>query len=70
MDKIVNTLVGLGVPGLVLLVAMHVAGYAGGATLTVALASIGPGGMVAGIGVLVCSRAFCETAARRAGQGG
>ncbi len=30
IDEIVNTLVGLGVPGLVLPVAMHVAGYAGG----------------------------------------
>lgn len=53
MDKIVSKIVGLGVPGLILLVAISIAGPAGGAAITVALSSIGPGGMVAGVITLV-----------------
>jgi hypothetical protein len=52
-DKVINAIAGLGVPGLVLVVAMSVAGYAGGAALTTALAALGgPLGMLGGIAVL------------------
>jgi|SRR5215469_1841263 len=54
LDAVVRGLVGLGVPGLVLLVATAVSGYAGAAAITTALAAMGgPGGMIGGIGVLV-----------------
>ena len=52
-DKIVGTIAGLGVPGLVLLIAMSVAGWAGAAALTAALAALGgPLGMMGGIAML------------------
>lgn len=64
-DKLVSFLVGLGVPGLVLVVAVYVAGVAGGAAIVVALATLGgPLGMLGGIallGVLVLiSKALAE----------
>lgn len=53
MDKLVNKIVALGVPGLVLLIAMHLTGFAGAAALTAALASLGgPLGMLGGLAVL------------------
>ena len=53
-QKAVQTVVGLGVPGLVLLVAVSTSGYAGAAALTAALATLGgPFGMLAGIGTLL-----------------
>ena len=53
MDKIVNKIVSLGVPGLVLLVAMAVSGWVGAAAITSALAMLGgPFGMLGGIAVL------------------
>lgn len=53
MDKIIEKIVGLGVPGLILLVTISASGYAGAAALTTALAAIGgPLGMLGGIGVL------------------
>ena len=52
-DKIINTIAGLGVPGLVLLVAMALSGWAGAAALTTALAALGgPLGMLGGVGLL------------------
>ena len=52
-DKLVSFLVGLGVPGLVLVVAVYVAGVAGGAAIVVALATLGgPLGMLGGIALL------------------
>lgn len=57
MDKLVSIIVALGVPGLVLLVAMSATGFAGAAALTTALAVLGgPLGMlggIAGLGSLV-----------------
>lgn len=54
MDKIVDKIVALGVPGLVLLVAMAATGWAGAAAITTALAVLGgPLGMLGGIGVLL-----------------
>ena len=53
MDKIVSKIVALGVPGLVLLVAMAVSGWVGAAAITTALAMLGgPFGMLGGIAVL------------------
>lgn len=53
MDKLVEKIVGLGIPGLVLLVAISASGYAGAAALTTALSTLGgPLGMLGGIGVL------------------
>ena len=53
MDKLVDKIVALGVPGLVLLIAMSATGWAGAAALTTALAALGgPLGMLGGIAVL------------------
>lgn len=53
MDKLIEKLVGLGVPGLILLVAISLSGYAGAAAITASLATLGgPLGMIGGIGVL------------------
>ncbi|WP_437277192.1 hypothetical protein WME90_39060 [Sorangium sp. So ce375] len=54
MDKIVDKVVALGVPGLVLLVAMAATGWAGAAAVTTALAALGgPLGMLGGIALLI-----------------
>jgi len=54
MDKIVDKIAALGVPGLVLVVAMAATGWAGAAAITAALAALGgPLGMLGGIAVLV-----------------
>jgi hypothetical protein len=53
VDKVVEKLVALGVPGLVLLVAIATRGVHGGAALVAALAFLGgPLGMLGGIAVL------------------
>lgn len=52
MDKIVSKIAALGVPGLVLMIAISATGLAGGAALTAALAALGPGGMIGGIATL------------------
>lgn len=53
MDQLVDKIAELGVPGLVLLVAMAVTGWAGAAALTTALAVLGgPFGMLGGIALL------------------
>jgi len=54
MDKLIDKIVALGVPGLVLLVAMSATGYAGAAAITTALAALGgPFGMLGGIAMLI-----------------
>ncbi len=54
MDKIVDKIAALGVPGLVLVVVMAATGWAGGAAVTTALAALGgPLGMLGGIGLLI-----------------
>ena len=55
MDKIVSKIAGLGVPGLVLMVAINATGLAGAAASTTALAAIGPRGMLGGIAGLMVS---------------
>lgn len=52
MDKLVSKVAALGVPGLVLVVAIGATGFAGGAAITTALAALGPGGMIGGIATL------------------
>lgn len=52
MDKIVSKIVALGVPGLVLLLAIGATGYVGAAAITAALWAIGPFGMIGGIATL------------------
>ena len=53
INRVVEIITGLGVPGLVLLVAMSVSGWAGAAAITTALATLGgPLGMLGGIAAL------------------
>jgi hypothetical protein len=53
MDSVVDRLAALGVPGLVLLVAIATTGVSGGAAIVAALAFLGgPFGMMGGIAVL------------------
>ena len=49
MEKIVSKLAALGVPGLVLLIAVSTSGLAGGAAIIAALSTLGPGGIAGGI---------------------
>ena len=43
MDRIVNKIAGLGVPGIMLMVAISMTGLSGAAAITAALALLGPG---------------------------
>ena len=52
MDKVVEKIAALGVPGLVLLIAINATGLTGAAAITAGLAAIGPGGMLGGIAIL------------------
>jgi hypothetical protein len=53
MDKVVAKLVALGVPGIVLLIAVATSGLAGGAAIVAALAFLGgPFGMLGGLALL------------------
>src|SRR5690242_20926998 len=53
-QKTVSNLVGLGIPGLILLAVIATTGYAGAAAITTALATLGgPFGMLGGIAALV-----------------
>lgn len=52
MEKIISKVAALGVPGLILVVAMAATGLTGAAALTAALAALGPGGMIGGIVLL------------------
>ena len=50
MDKIISKIAALGVPGVVLIVALHATGYAGAAAMTTVLAAMGgPAGMIGGV---------------------
>ena len=52
MDKLLSVVAGLGIPGIVLVVAMTGTGLTGAASITAALALLGPGGMIGGITTL------------------
>ncbi len=60
MDKIVNKIVGLGVPGIMLMVAISMTGLYGAAAITAALTLLGPGGMIGGIATLLVSGAIAS----------
>lgn len=49
MDEIIRKIASLGVPGLILLVAIELTGLPGAAAITTALSALGPGGMLGGI---------------------
>ncbi len=55
MDKIISNIAALGVPSLILIIAIEATGLTGAAAITTALASLGPMGMVSGVGVLIIS---------------
>lgn len=52
MEKIVSKIAALGVPGLVLVIAISATGLSGAAAITAALAALGPFGMLGGIATL------------------
>ncbi|MGC9455224.1 MAG: hypothetical protein ACP5HU_10220 [Phycisphaerae bacterium] len=67
LDKIVSKIAALGVPGLVLVVAMAASGWAGGAATVTALAVLGgPLGMLGGI-ALLCVLALISNALTKYG---
>lgn len=49
MDEFVRKAAGIGLPVVVLLIAMATTGFTGAAAITAALAMLGPGGMIGGI---------------------
>ncbi|MGQ4647217.1 hypothetical protein [Lyngbya aestuarii] len=49
MDEAVRKIAALGLPGVILLIAMATTGFTGAAAITAALAMLGPGGMIGGI---------------------
>ena len=53
MDKIINKVAGLGIPGVMLMVAISMTGLSGAAAMTAALALLGAGGMLGGIALLL-----------------
>ena len=67
MDKVIETIAALGVPGLVLVVAMSATGFAGAAAITTALAALGPGGILGGI-VLLGAIGLVSTAIAKYGS--
>lgn len=53
LDKVIDKVVGLGVPGLVLIIAIEATGLAGGAAIVAALSFLGgPFGMIGGFAAL------------------
>ncbi|GET43571.1 MULTISPECIES: hypothetical protein [Microseira] len=53
MDEVIRKVAALGLPGVLLAIAIATTGFAGGAALTTALAALGgPFGMIGGIAVL------------------
>ena len=52
LDEIISKVAALGVPGLVLVVAISATGLAGAAAITAALSMLGPGGMIGGVATL------------------
>lgn len=60
MDKIVEKIVSIGVPGIMLMVAISMTGLFGAAAITAALALLGPGGMIGGIITLLVAGAIAS----------
>ncbi len=57
MDEFGERLAGIGVPAVIFLIVMSTTGLAGAAAVTTALATLGPFGMISGIGVLILTGA-------------
>ena len=64
MDKVVSKVAGLGVPGLMLVIAIGSTGLAGAAAITAAFAALGPGGMIGGVAVLVLAALVADAIAK------
>ena len=60
MDTIIKKVAAMGVPGLVLTVAIELTGFTGAAAFTTALASLGPGGMFGGVMTLLAVAALSD----------
>ena len=60
MDKVVEKIVSIGVPGIMLMVAISMTGLYGAAAITAALALLGPGGMIGGVMTLLVSGAIAS----------
>ena len=60
MDKVVEKIVSIGVPGIMLMVAISMTGLYGAAAITAALALLGPGGMIGGVVTLLVSGAIAS----------
>ncbi|CEQ26513.1 Uncharacterised protein [[Clostridium] sordellii] len=52
MDKLISKLAGLGMPALILVIAMGTTGLTGAAAITAGLAALGPFGIIGGIATL------------------
>ena len=69
MDKVVNALAALGVPGAIFAIVLSLAPVSGGAAIMWALAAIGPGGAIAGLGILLTvgwfSRGVADSSAEK-----
>ena len=60
MDKIVEKIASIGIPGIMLMVAISMTGLSGAAAITASLALLGPGGMIGGILTLVFAGAVAS----------
>ena len=60
MDKVVEKIVSIGVPGIMLMVAISMTGLYGAAAITAALALLGPGGMIGGVVTLLVAGAIAS----------
>jgi len=63
-DEIIKKITALGVPGLMLLIAVNATGLAGAAAITAALSALGPGGMIGGIVTLGVAGLISEAIAQ------
>ena len=57
MNKVVEKIVSIGVPGIMLMIALSMTGLYGAAAITAALALLGPGGMIGGVVTLLVAGA-------------
>ena len=60
MDKVAEKIVSIGVPGIMLMVAISMTGLYGAAAITAALALLGPGGMIGGVVTLLVAGAIAS----------
>ena len=60
MDTIIKKVAAMGIPGLVLMVAIEFTGYHGAVAITTALAALGPGGMIGGVMTLCVVGALAD----------